>query len=177
MGTVESWNLIGTQGSRRERRPRLQSSGTFLFRLWVFPCLVSIGIRLVHLSFGLILPVMQGFFSGLFVSHDQQYNTPHECQRLPRSAAAEAYASSQPSSGGDRYRQPFPGGRVGYALVREPDDSDHDKDNAYHRVCFHFASSFCCEALRPPGRGFPARMLRRSWFDKLTMTAHDDCSP
>jgi hypothetical protein len=34
-------------------------------------------------------------------------------------------------------------------------------------------------ALKPytASRGLPVRMVRRSWFDKLTMTAHDDCSP
>jgi hypothetical protein len=31
--------------------------------------------------------------------------------------------------------------------------------------------------LPPVGWFFPVRMVRGSWFDKLTMTAHDDCSP
>ena len=71
------------------------------------------------------------------VSHNQQYNAANERRQGKRFRLLSRHLD------GADIDDLLPG-RVGDALIRERDDADHNKDDACQRVCFHFASSFCC---------------------------------
>src|SRR5208283_5140282 len=77
------------------------------------------------------------------VSHNQQHDTTHEGNTTnDRRQGKRLRLLGSHLDGTDI--DDLLSGRVGDALIRERDDSDHDKDNACQRVCFHFAPPSCC---------------------------------
>jgi hypothetical protein len=76
-------------------------------------------------------------------SHDQQYNAAHERNTTHERRQRKRFRLLGSHLDGTDIDDLL-SGRVGDALIRERDDSDHDKDDACQRVCFHFAPSFCC---------------------------------
>ncbi len=83
-------------------------------------------------------------FSALPASHNQQSNAAHE-----RNSSHKRWQGKRFSLLGSHLDRTdvddlLPG-RVGDALIRERDDSNYDKDDAYQRVCFYFAPPLYCQ--------------------------------